>query len=244
MNNRRHRRAEDTVEEDVLVLRRSFVYMVLIPVAFIAGLAAGYLFWGRANEGQNPQTAESVPTIPEAAGTEEEQRFEISVDDDPYLGPADAPVVIIEFSDFNCGYCRKWYNETLWPMLEMYENKIRFVYRDYPILSQESFRAAQAANCANEQGAFWDFHNALFSGEEALGPTAYTKYAAQLDLDVQSFQECIDSERYAEEVTADARFAAGLGVSGTPMFFINGIPLVGAQPLANFSIIIDQELGE
>jgi hypothetical protein len=104
---------EDIVEEDTLVLRRSFVYMVLIPVAFIAGLATGYLFWGRANQGQNPPIAESLPTALGTTATGEQQRFDVPVDDDPFLGPADAPVVIIEFSDFSCGYCRKWYNETL-----------------------------------------------------------------------------------------------------------------------------------
>ena len=235
---------ENKVEDNVIVLRRSYVYAILLPVAFIAGLAVGYLFWGKPVETQTPPKSETQPTESSPTEIVEQQRFDVPVDDDPFLGPADAPVVIVEFSDFNCGYCRKWYSDTLWPLLEMYPDQIRFVYRDYPILSQESFRAAQAADCANEQGSFWDFHNALFSGDEPLGTSAYSKYAQELELDLTAFEECLDSERYAEEVTADARFAAGLGVRGTPTFFINGIPLVGAQSLIQFSTIIEEELNQ
>lgn len=241
---RSYGRLEGLLNENVIVLKQSFVYIVLLPAAFLAGLAVGYMFWGRSAQGQDPPMAEVMPTTSGEAASEEQQRFNVPVDDDPFLGPVDAPIVIIEFSDFLCGYCRKWYNETLWPLMEMYPDQIRFVYRDYPVLSQESFRAALAANCANEQGAFWDFHDALFSGRETIGPTAYSKYAQELGLDVQSFQDCVESERYAEEVTADARFAASLGLTGTPTFFINGIPLVGAQPLVRFTMIIDNELNK
>jgi protein-disulfide isomerase len=128
-------------------------------------------------------------------------------------------------------------------LLEQYPEQVRFVYRDFPFLSQESMIAAQAAHCADEQGAFWEFHNALFSGRYPLGAQAYETYAVELGLDSSDLLACISSGRYEQEVEDDARFAAGRGVTGTPTFFINGIPLVGAQPLDRFSFLIEQELG-
>ncbi len=225
------------LEENVLRIRRRHLYSALIPLAFVAGLATGFLFWGR--------DGGAAPSRAAAAGGSAESvpgRLEVEVDDDPAIGPEDAPITIIEFSDFNCPYCRKFHAETFQPLLDQYPGMIRFVYRDYPITSAESFVAAQAAECAEDQGAFWEFHDALFSGRYDLGREAYTKYAEELGLDVEELVACLDSERYAEEVQADARYAAGLGISGTPTFFINGRPMVGAQPLLRFIEIIDDEL--
>jgi protein-disulfide isomerase len=123
-----------------------------------------------------------------------------------------------------------------------YPTQIRFVYRDFPITSAESLVAAQAANCAGKQGAYWPFHDALFNGGLGLGAEAYQAYAKQLNLDASALAACIASGGEKAEVEADAHAAADLGVSGTPTFFINGIPLVGAQPLAQFRSVIDAEL--
>ena len=214
-------------------IKRSHLYAALIPLAFVTGLASGYVAWGRT---PLPSTLEESP-----AGAP--QRLDVSSDDDPFLGPADAPVTIVEFSDFNCPYCRKFHEETFQPLLTAYGDQVRFVYRDFPITSAESFVAAQAANCAGRQGAYWPFHDALFSGDQGLGRAAYEVYAEQLGLDVQALGACLDSGEEAAEVTSDARAASDLGVTGTPTFFINGIPLVGAQPITEFSRVIDAELG-
>lgn len=219
---------ETTEDDDVIRIKRKHLYALLVPLAFIVGLASGYLAWGR--------------TQPAVNSTESYTRFDVPLDDDPALGPEDAPIQIVEFSDFNCPYCRKWHEETFPALMGAYPDQIRFVYRDYPILTQESNRAAQAAECADEQGEFWEFHDALFSGGLDLGQTTYEAYAQQLGLNVEDLITCIDSGRYEEEVTNDAEFASGLGISGTPTFFINGIPLVGAQPLQRFVDIIDSEL--
>ncbi|OGO16753.1 MAG: hypothetical protein A2Z14_05520 [Chloroflexi bacterium RBG_16_48_8] len=171
-------------------------------------------------------------------------RFDISIEGQPVLGPEDAPVVIVEFSDFNCGFCRKWHQETFQPLLDAYPEQIHFVYRDYPILSEESFNASVAVECAYEQGAFWEYHDRLFTRSETKGLETYLLFAQELGLDIQDFQVCLESERAEGEVLRDAQFASDLGIRGTPTFFINGIPMVGAQPLETFTSIIDQELGE
>jgi len=221
---------------DFVRIRRSHLYSVLVPLAFVTGLAVGFLFWGRAKT--VPVTS---PTVDETA-SQEPIRVSVSLDDDPSFGPPTAPITIVEFSDFNCPYCKKWQAETFYPLMAAYPDQIHFVYRDFPITSQESFVAAQAANCAAEQIDYWDYHDALMTGDLGLGREAYTQYADLLGMDQMELLACIDSKRYAGEVEADARYAASLGVSGTPTFFINGIPLVGAQPLAQFSQIIDAEL--
>ena len=212
-------------------IRRTHFYVVLVPLAFAAGLASGYLAWGR-------QTAAPSPT----EGTGGQQRYDVSVDDDPALGPADAAVTIVEFSDFNCPYCRRFHLETFPSLMAAYADQIRFVYRDFPITSAESTIAAQAANCAGEQGKYWEFHDALFSGSLGLGRAAYEGYAEQLGLDVTGLAACLDSGDQLAEVESDARAASELGVTGTPTFFINGLPLVGAQPMAQFAGLIEAEL--
>ncbi len=171
-------------------------------------------------------------------------RFNIPVEGQPFVGPENAPIVIVEFSDFNCGYCKRWHQETFQPLLDAYPDQIRFVYRDYPFLSEESFNASVAAQCAYEQGAFWGFHDALFTRSEPKGFDTYLLFAQELGVDLQVFEGCLGSEGAEEEVIRDAQFASSIGINGTPTFFINGIPIVGAQPFEAFASIIDQELGE
>jgi protein-disulfide isomerase len=222
--------------EAFIRFRRSSFYAVLLPVAFITGLAAGYLLWGRGR---------SSPPETLAAGAQPvaiPSRMDVSVDDDPSIGPANAPITIIEFSDFNCPYCRQFNQVTFKALMDSYPNKIRFVYRDYPITSSESYIAAQAAECAGDQDAYWAFHDALLSGQYDLGRDAYERIAKTLGLNSDALLACIDSGKYGDEVQKDAHDAASLGITGTPTFFVNGIPLVGAQPLNQFTRVIDSEL--
>jgi predicted DsbA family dithiol-disulfide isomerase len=223
-------------DDDVIRIKRVHLYMMLVPVAFVVGLASGFLMWGRSTGpvATNPP----VESDPVTSLT----RFDIPIDDDPYLGPADAPIQIVEFSDFNCPYCQRWHHEVFSTLMASYPDQIQFVYRDFPILTQESFNAAQASECADEQGAFWEYHDALFSGVYDLNHSGYEAYALELGLDAASLIECIETGRYEEEVSQDAQFASSLGITGTPTFFINGIALVGAQPLEQFVRIIDEEL--
>jgi len=203
---------------------------LLIPVAFILGLGSGYLLWGST-------------TPPAAAGTTEVQRVNVSTDGDPSIGPEDAPVTIVEFSDYQCPYCASWYQQTFDRLIANYPGQIRFVYRDLPLpMHPEAIPAAEAANCAGEQGAYWKFHDALFSGQYDLGRAAYEQYAADLGLEPAAFTACLDDHRTQDEVRADAADATRLGLTGTPSFVINGRILIGALPFEDFKAIIDEEL--
>lgn len=208
---------------------------VLVPVAFGAGLALGFLLWGRPSE----------PAAETAQQPGEIRRYDVGVDDDPALGPSDAPITIIEFSDFNCPYCRRWHEDALPVLMAAYPDQIRFVYRDLPVVGGGAvgLEAAQAANCAGDQGQYWEFHNLLFSGTFGLSRDAYEQYATSLGLDPQALEECLDTGYHEAEVQADLRYALQLGVNSTPTFFVNGIAIVGAQPAEVFQQVIDRELG-
>jgi protein-disulfide isomerase len=162
----------------------------------------------------------------------------------PSLGPSDAKVTVIEFSDFQCPFCKRWRDDTLDALRKQYGDQIRIVYRDFPLTSlhPEAQKAAEAAGCANEQGKFWEFHDLLFANQATLGVDAYKQHAVTLGLNAEQFNACLDGDKYASEVAADVKDGNSYGVSGTPTFFINGVRLVGAQPLAAFQSVIDQEL--
>jgi protein-disulfide isomerase len=177
-----------------------------------------------------------LPQVPE--------RQEISVDDDPYLGPEDAPVTIVEFSDYQCSYCARFHIETMDALLEAYPDEVRFVYRDYPLLGShpEAQKASEAAQCANDQGNFWEMHDLLFSNQGSLGSESYALFAEQLGLDMDAFSACLEDGKYEEEVLADLDDGLSYGVTGTPTFFVNGVMLLGAQPLEAFAGLIEEEL--
>ncbi|MBN1669145.1 MAG: thioredoxin domain-containing protein, partial [Anaerolineales bacterium] len=127
---------------------------------------------------------------------------------------------------------------------EAYAGQIRLVFRDFPLdsIHPDATPAAAAAQCAHEQDAYWEFSDLLFSDIRALTRANFETYASELGLDLPAFAACLDSERYIEEVQADFEYAANLGVRSTPTFFVNGIPIVGAQPFEVFQNLIDQEL--
>lgn len=174
----------------------------------------------------------------------------VAEEDDAFLGPDDAPVVIVEFSDFQCGYCGRWYADTLPQILDAYPDEVKFVYRDFPIFGEDSVRAAMATECAEEQdtGAFWAMHNRLFDRlttqeQTPLSEDALVTFAGDLDLDTAAFRECLSSQKYFDEVLADFRAAEAYGLRGTPGFVINGVVFpIGAQPFTEFKRIIDSEL--
>jgi protein-disulfide isomerase len=231
--------------EGYLRIRRSSLIVALLPLTFVLGLASGFLFWGRSTESTIPSVVDSPAQSPLIAEVQEPTRLDVSADDDPALGADDAQVVIIEFSDFSCPFCQRFHLETFSGLMESYADQIQFVYRDFPIVGggQIGFMAAQAANCAAEQGDYWTFHDALFSGRYGLDEEGFGQYASELGLNSDELITCVQSGRYEEEVQLDFQDGVDLGVTGTPTFFINGIPFVGAQPLANFARVIDAELG-
>jgi protein-disulfide isomerase len=168
-----------------------------------------------------------------------------ATDDDPSLGPENAPVTIVEFSDYQCPYCVRWHDEVLARLLADYDGQIRFIYRDFPLSGHpEAQPAAEAANCAGDQDAYWEFQDAIFSNEYGYGRSAYEQYAADLGLDTDEFTACLDDRRHQAEVREDYSDALRLGVQSTPTFFINGIQVVGAQPYETFQQMIDSELAQ
>lgn len=213
-----------------------------------AGLLLGYLIWGsNLLSLLAPRNAAVAPaaeaTLP--AGDIVERRYEVPVEShDPSFGAEDAPITIIEFSDFECPYCQRYATQTHAQLMEAYGDQIRFVYKDFPLTSihPQAFPAALAAQCAHEQGQFWAYHNLLFSQQLPLGDESYLAYAEDLSLDVADFAACYEEQRHLAAVQADFDFANTLGVSSTPTFFVNGIAVVGAQPFSVFSQIIEYEL--
>lgn len=163
----------------------------------------------------------------------------VSADDDPWTGAAQAPVTIIEFSDFECPYCRRNV-PILKELLGKYPGKLKLVYRDFPGPNhQQALSAAEAAQCAAEQGQFWEYHDALFTRQAPAIGWNFFALAEELGLHQSRFSACMKENRYREEVLKDLQDGLKLGVTSTPTFFINGRPLVGARPLADFQAIID-----
>ena len=166
-----------------------------------------------------------------------------SVDDDPSKGPADAPVTIIEFACFQCPFSARA-QDTLKDILRDYGDKVRIVFRDFPldVLHPDASRAHEAAECADEQGKFWGIHDKIYADQADVSIATMKGYARDLGLDMDSFNACLDGNAMTAEIEADMADGRRFGVSGTPIFFINGISLSGAQPYEIFKKIIDSEL--
>lgn len=174
--------------------------------------------------------------------TLEPPRQQVAAANAPAKGPAHAPIELIEFSDFQCPFCGRA-NPTVKDVLNTYGDRIRFVYRHYPLPNHPNARpAAEASACAAEQGKFWPYHDRLFADQSRLGPADLKRHAAELGLDAAAFSSCVDAHRYQAQVDADIRAGEEAGVNGTPAFFINGRMLSGAQPFEAFKRVIDEEL--
>ena len=163
--------------------------------------------------------------------------------DDPVLGAANAPVTLIEFSDFQCPFCAR-VMPTLKKVKETYGDRVRIVWKDFPLTSihPQAFKAAEAAQCAREQGKFWELHDRLFANQQALQPDQLKQHAAAIGLDLEKFNACFDSSKYGERVQQQMSAGSQLGVQSTPSIFINGRLVSGAQPYEVFAGIIDDEL--
>ncbi len=166
----------------------------------------------------------------------------------PSKGNPDAPVTIVEFSDFQCSFCKKFWRETLPQIEEKYirMGKVRFVYRHLAILGPPSVQAAMAAECAHDQGKFWPYHDRLFasSGLFTFSTGNLKRYAEELRLDTAQFGSCLDSERPREKVEQETLIGRTIGMTGTPGFLINGGRIIGAQPYEVFEEIIEGMLKE
>jgi len=171
-------------------------------------------------------------------------RQEIALSEsDPAIGNPDAPITIVEFSDFQCPFCAAAM-PTLKQLREDYGDRVRLVWKDFPLtqIHPDAYRAAQAGRCAFEQGEFWELHDVLFANQQALDDASLKLHAASVGLDTAAFDTCFDSARYESDVQAGMNMGTLLGVSATPTVFINGRAISGAQPYDVFARIIDEEL--
>lgn len=160
----------------------------------------------------------------------------------PSKGPENAPVTVVIFSDFECPFCDRA-NATLAQVEETYGDKVRLVFRDFPLaFHPNAHKAAEAGHCADEQGKFWELHDKMFANQRALGGDELKAYAREVGLDGERFDECLDSGKMAEKVIANMQAGEEAGVRGTPAFFVNGQMLSGAQPFEEFRKVIDREL--
>jgi len=161
---------------------------------------------------------------------------------DPVRGPAAAPVTIIEFSDFQCPFCAR-VNPTLERVRQAYGDKVKIVFKDFPLPNHaEAPKAAEAAHCAGDQGKFWEMHDRIFANQQSMQTPALKQHAADLRLDADAFNQCLDSGKHASRVAENLKSGEALGVSSTPTLYVNGRPVLGAQPFEYFKTVIDEEL--
>jgi len=245
--------------------------MAIIAVVAIAAFVGGYSI-GTFDDSDSGLTGEELKEIlseiktaptPQPAQQSPQpsapQIFTVSFDGEPVKGNPDAPVTVVEFSDFQCPFCLRFFEQTL-PLIE--ENyidtgKIKFVYKDLPLdsLHPNARSAHIAAECADEEGKFWEYHDVLFQKQAEWQRLAssdlditLSQFAVDLGMQAASFESCMESQDIADEVNQDTLEAARYGTTGTPTFFIGTekdgfIKLVGAQPYATFQRVIDEQLG-
>jgi protein-disulfide isomerase len=170
-------------------------------------------------------------------------RVDVSADPgDPIKGPANAPITIIEYSDYQCPFCAR-VNPTLDQVRKVYGDQVRIIFKDFPLPNHpEAPKAAEAAHCAGEQGKYWELHDRMFASQQALQVPMLKQYAAALGLDMNAFNQCLDSGKHSARVTENLRSGEAIGVSSTPTLYVNGRPVVGAQPFEYFKAVIDEEL--
>ena len=202
--------------------RRRLIQAAVIGLVLV--LAAGYMLWPR----------------PQALAVSPER-----LNDDPALGPAGASVTIIEYGDFGCPSCRAWHNAGILDMvLATYGDQVRFVWRDFPVITAFSPEAAQAAQCAYDQGQFWEYHDLLFERADSLRVGDLKDYAGELGLDKAAFDQCLDSGQHQATVEVDLEDAFDKRLPGTPSFLVNEQPLAGPPNFQTLQQIIEANLNQ
>lgn len=223
--------------------------VLLVVSAFLIGM-----FWTKVQmlekgtAGQSTQ-AETTPAAPAPAPTAlSSEKFEEVVRDAILVsGDENAPVKLVEFSDFECPFCGRFYSETLGQVEEEYvkTGKVAYYYRHFPLYSihPSAEGAALASECAREQGKFREMHDAIFENQTKISTSDLKGYAADLGFNTTQFNSCLDSKKYQENVDRDVALGGEIGVGGTPTFFVNGKIINGAQPFPVFQTTIEDLLG-
>ncbi len=245
----------ETKTSETITIRKDSLwkYSTLVLLAVLV-VGTFFVFSGKTTDtgnvvANNPSAGNNLPSP-------SPQAVQVSADDDPFMGDKNAKVTIIEFSDYQCPFCRKFWQDTLPQIKKDYidTGKVRLVYRDYPLgFHPSAIPSAQAANCAREKGgdeAYFKMHDKIFQEQNILdggsvsSTVQYTtddlkKWAKDIGYNIDS---CLDSGKYKDEIQKDFTDGGKSGVQGTPGFFVNGKPLSGAQPYSVFKQMIDSEL--
>lgn len=259
-------RGETRSDESIVISQTTIYYFAIAVLFFIAGFVVAWITYSTTTNnlltnmksemisaaGSAAREAVAEAIAGGAGGAARAQatptaipRQNVSVGTGAAWGPADAKVTIVEFSDFQCPYCERFFVSTYPLIREKYQEKVRFVFRHFPIaqIHPAAEQASLASECANEQGKFWEYHDVLFANQRDLSKEALLKYADQVKVsDTKQFAACMDSQKYMSKIRNDFNEAVNYGVQGTPTFFINGNILVGAQPFAAFDAAIQREL--
>ena len=255
--------------EDVVIKKSVFNKLLVgvISAGIVSAFLGGYVLGAETVEPEKIliRNAEDVigslqtqQSTQSSLSTNSPSLISISLDDDPVKGNPDAPITIVEFSDFQCPFCAKFHSTSL-PQLEtnyIDSGKVKFVYRDFPIQSihPNAVPAAFAAECADEQGMFWEYHDIVFENQKKWqglsGPImvdTFEQYAMELGLNTSDFNTCFESGKYADEVTKDLQDGVSYGVTGTPGFFVGNdelgyVKIIGAQPYSVFERLIEDQI--
>ena len=216
-----------------------------ISTFVFAGLLVISLFTGGfgISKGITGGTVREIPDIPTGIANVNAKDF---VDDDPVLGDKNAKVTIVEFSDFQCPFCKRARDDAIKQVEEQYvkNGKVKIVYRDFPLTSihPTAQKAAEAAECADDQGKFWEMHDKIFEKQASLSLSNLKQWAAELGLNTNDFNKCLDSGKHANEVNKDASDAQKAGGQGTPFFIVGEVIVSGAQPFSAFQQAIESQL--
>lgn len=221
------------------------ILLVLLLIgAFLLGATTTKLLALPTKNTALPPGQQIVPTPQPPSG-----KVNVDIGHLPVLGDKNAKVTVVEFADFQCPFCERFFKDVEVNIIKDYVNtgKVKFAFRHYAFLGQESTWAAEASECANEQGKFWEYHDYLYShqGPENSGAFAKDKledFAKQLGLNSEQFNSCLETDKYAKAVADDLSAGQKAGVQGTPATFINGQIIIGTQPYSAFKTIIDQAL--
>ena len=226
----------------MLSARTVALVVVALAVGFAGGVGYALALLDRTSvaEPRSPQVAAPAEDAP-AEGI---SALDIDLEGRAFLGEPDAPVTVIEMTDYECPFCRRHRQQVLDDLMAEYGGRIRYYSLHFPLTSIHplAFRAAEAAECAHDQGRFWEYNEAMFDSTERLVPETLIALAGDVDMDVAVFSQCLTSGSKRDVVVGDIQAGQSLGVRGTPTFFINGKLLSGARPLDVFREVIDAEL--
>ncbi len=261
--------AEPNRDDAIVINQNTLYYFGIAVIFFIAGFAVAWVVFSSSGGNVNAADIRNAASEGARAAVQAElaalrndlgnlnlgaaaqptavplTAVDVELGNSPAWGPVDAKVTIVEYSDFECSFCARFYRDTYHTLKARYGDQVRFVFKHYPIsfIHPNAERAAVAAECANEQGKFWEYHDILFENQSNLTQSALIAYARQVEVpNIDEFTACLTTEKYLSTVLADAQQGERYGVTGTPTFFINGLPLVGAHPYSTFERAIEQAL--